>query len=453
MSTQGRVIGVVALAVVFAGSACADWADSFEGGQLNLPWTFVSFPQKTGTFQQTITAGADANDFYLTFTETTPEWAGGAVFALGFPSTEKFKDVRVGATVNVTGNDCHYFNYGLIARASYYVDPDGKRSGMGPGVIADGYIMHIDYSDGPANLSINVDKIMQNHSVLDEIAAAVVPGVLNARSFYAELEVVGASAATVTGRLYESQGGSLLAEVSFVDADATDLFEDGGPAAKVFPEGLCGIFAENRQLHGEPAGFTCSWDDVSAVSDFTLSPSLVIDDFESYGGDQIEAAWVDNIPGSNHALLTADRYQGFKGLCLEVQNQYEPYLTQATRTFAPPQDWTGGGAHALSLMFCGWYVDADKTGDLFHANVEQPLYVKVADEAGHEATATLPGYVILSASWRSWEIPLAEMTAAGVDVTKVQALTVGVGDGTPSAQPAQDVDLVFFDDIRLTVLP
>jgi hypothetical protein len=40
-----------------------------------------------------------------------------------------------------------------------------------------------------------------------------------------------------------------------------------------------------------------------------------------------------------------------------------------------------------------------------------------------------------------------------VDVTQVQALTVGVGDGTPSAQPAKDVDLVFFDDIRLTVLP
>jgi hypothetical protein len=452
MSTQRRVIWVVALGALCAGSACADWADSFAGGKLNLPWTFVSFPQKTGTFEQTITAGADANDFYLTFTETKPEWAGGAVFALGFPSTETFQDVRVGATVNVTGNDCHYFSYGLIARASYYVDPDDEFSGIGPGVMADGYIMHIDYSDGPANLSINVDKIMRNHSVLDEIPAALVPGVLNARSFYAELEVVGASAATVTGRLYGSQGGSLLAEVSFVDADAKDPWEDAGPAAKVFPEGLCGIFAENRQYHGEPAGFTCSWDDVSALSDFTRSPSLVIDDFESYGLGQIEAAWVDNIPDSNHTFLGAP-YQGFKGLCLEVQNQYEPYLTQATRTFAPPQDWTGGGANALSLMFRGRYVDADKAFNGYNANMEQPLYVKVADEAGHEATATLPGYVILSASWRSWEIPLVDLTAAGVDVTKVQALTVGVGDGTPSAQPAQDVDLVFFDDIRLTVLP
>jgi hypothetical protein len=159
-----------------------------------------------------------------------------------------------------------------------------------------------------------------------------------------------------------------------------------------------------------------------------------------------------NIPDSNHTFLGA-AYQGFKGLCLEVQNQYEPYITQATRTFALPQDWTAGGAHALSLMFRGRYVDADKAFNGYNANVEQPLYVKVADEAGHEATATLPGYVILSASWRSWEIPLADLTAAGVDVTKVTALTVGVGDGTPSAQPAKDVDWVSFDDIRLMVLP
>ncbi len=193
---------------------------------------------------------------------------------------------------------------------------------------------------------------------------------------------------------------------------------------------------------------------MSAVSDFTPSPSLVIDDFESYGRGQIEAAWVDNIAGKDCTFLDAlTVYEGFKALRLEVQNQYEPFFTEATRTFATPQDWTLGGANALSLMFCGYYVDADKLHSLFHANVEQPLYVKVADEAGHEATAALPGYVILSSYWRSWDIPLADITAAGVDVTKIQALTVGVGNGTPSAQPADDVDLVFFDDIRPTVLP
>ncbi len=456
MSTQKKALWVVALAVLFAGSAYANWSDSFDGGKPNLAWTFLSFPQVAGTFTQTITPG-EAGNSYLTLTETTPLAKGGAAFAAGFGSTEKFKDVRVGATVNVSGNDCHYFYYGLIARASYFVDPDGKMTGVAPGVVADGYIMHVDYSNGPANLAINIEKVKMNQNVMEKTPAALIPSVLNERSYYAELDVVGAGPVTVTGRLYESKGGLLLAEVSFVDTDVKDPWEDAGTAEKVFKEGLCGIFAQNEQNDGEPAGFTCSWDDVSAVSDFTPRPSLVIDDFESYlDNAAVAAAWVDNIveAGYDYTFLdTGTVYQGYKALRLEVQNQYEPNITEATRTFATPQDWTVGGANTLSLMFHGYYVDADKADDTYHANVEQPLYVKVADDAGNQATATLPPYVIQTGSWHSWDIPLADVTAAGVDLAKVKALTIGVGNGTASAQPGDDKDLVYIDSIRLVAPP
>jgi hypothetical protein len=454
MGTAKRALCVAALAVLFAGSAYANWSDSFDGGQLNLNWTFVCFPDVTHTFKQTITAGQEDNS-YLTFTETTPVGEGGAAFAAGFGTDEKFKDVRVGATVNVSGNDCHYFYYGLIARASYFIDPDGKLTGVAPGFVADGYIMHVDYSDGPANLKINIEKVKMNQNVMAKDAGALIPNVQNERSYYAELEVVGAGPVTVTGRLYESKGGALVAEVSFVDTDAKDPWEDPDTAEKVFKEGLCGIFAQNEQGDGEPAGFTCSWDDVSAVSDFTPNPSLVIDDFESYAGDaEIGAAWVDNIAGAGNDYTFVDSgtvYQGYKALRLEVQNQYDPNLTEATRTFAAPQDWTVSGANTLSLMFHGYYADADKTDDKYHANVEQPLYVRVTDADGNEATATLPGYVFLSASWRSWDIPLADL--AGVDFTKVQKLTVGVGDGINSGQADKDVDVLYIDLVRLRSLP
>ena len=457
MSTRKKALWVVSLAVLFAGSAYANWSDSFDGGQLNPAWTFLSFPKVTGTFTRTVTAGADANDYYLTIAETSPVSVGGAAFGAGFGSTEKFKDVRVGATVNVTGNDCHYFYYGLIARASYFEDPDGKLTGVAPGVVADGYIMHVDYSNGPANLAINVEKVKMNQNVMEKTPAALIASVLNERSYYAELEVVGAGPVTVTGRLYESKGGALLAEVSFVDTDVKDPWEDAGTAEKVFKEGLCGIFAQNEQNDGEPAGFTLSWDDVSAVSDFPRDPSPVIDDFESYADNAaIGAAWVDNIAGAgnDYALLdTGTVYQGYTALRLEVQNQFEPFTTETTRTFATPQDWTAGGANALSLMFHGYYVDADKTEDKYQRNVEQPLYVKVADEAGNEATVTLPAYATQSGSWRSWDIPLAEVTAAGVDLTKVKTLTIGAGSDAASAQPGTDVDLLYFDSIRLSILP
>ncbi|HNS20806.1 MAG TPA: hypothetical protein PKH24_09920 [Sedimentisphaerales bacterium] len=454
MSTSIRAMSVLAVVGLLASVCAANWSDSFDNGQFGLTWTFVSFPQVTGTFKQTL-ASDEAGNGYLTFTETTAVAQGGSAFAAGFGSNEKFKNVRVGATVNVTGDDCHYFYYGLMARASYFMDPDGKLTGVAPGFVADGYILHVDYSNGPANLAINIEKVKMNQNVMDKTVAAAVPGVLNARSFYAELEVVGAGPVTVTGRLYESKGGALVAQCSFVDTNAKDPWEDAAKQEKVFTEGLCGIFAQNEQGDGEPAGFTCSWDDVSAVSDFTVEPSLAIDDFEGYADDaQLAAAWVDNIDGFDYTFVDGSTVaQGYKSMRLGVQNQFEPYTTDATRTFATAQDWTAGGTDLLSLMFRGYYVDPEKEeADTYGCNKEQPLYVKVVDDAGNEATFTLPGYVIQSASWRSWSIPLADITAAGADVTKVKSLTIGAGNGTKSAQEGDDVDVIYIDNISLGFL-
>jgi hypothetical protein len=438
--------------MVLVGVASANWSDSFDGGKLNLNWTFVSFPDVAKTFKQTITPAEEGN-YYLIFTETTAVAQGGSAFSAGFGTSEKFKDVRVGATVNLAG-DTRYSYYGLIARASYFVDPDGKLTGVAPGFVADGYILHVDYSDGPANLKINIEKVRMNQNVMDNTPTAVIPSVANARSYYAELEVVGAGPVTVTGRLYESKGGPLVAQVSFVDTDAKDPWEEANTAEKVFKEGLCGIFAQNEQNHGEPAGFKCTWDDVSAVSDFIPSPSLVIDDFESYADNaQVAAAWVDNITdvGLDYTFLDSGTvYQGYKSLRLEVQNQYEPNTTEATRTFAAPQDWMAAGATTLSLMFRGYYVNPEnEETDKYGCNKEQPLYMRVEDAAGKTATATLPPYAIQSGSWHTWDIPLADVATAGVDLKTVTKLTIGVGNGIASSQKGNDADLVFVDYVRL----
>ncbi|NLH42548.1 MAG: hypothetical protein GX448_11980, partial [Planctomycetes bacterium] len=50
-------------------------------------------------------------------------------------------------------------------------------------------------------------------------------------------------------------------------------------------------------------------------------------------------------------------------------------------------------------------------------------------------------------------IPLADITAAGVDVTKVKSLTVGVGTGTKSSQQGDDIDAIFIDNVSLGFLP
>jgi len=55
--------------------------ESFNAGKFDLTWTFVSFPQVTGTFKQTITPGEAGND-YLAFTETTAVARAASAFGL-----------------------------------------------------------------------------------------------------------------------------------------------------------------------------------------------------------------------------------------------------------------------------------------------------------------------------------------------------------------------------------
>ncbi len=127
MGTLKRATWASIITVFLVGTVWANWGDSFDGGKFGLSWTFLSYPQVTGTFKQTIVPG-DAGNYYLAFKETVTSSKGGAAFAAGFGGAEIFKDVRVGATVNVAGDACHNY-YGLLARGSYVIDKDGKLSG------------------------------------------------------------------------------------------------------------------------------------------------------------------------------------------------------------------------------------------------------------------------------------------------------------------------------------
>jgi len=527
MSTSKSIVGALVIVVAFAGVGFANWADSFDGGKLNLStWQFPSFPQLTGTFKQTVTAGVEGNH-YLAFKETMVPSKGGAAFGAGFGSPEKFKDVRLGATVNVAGDASRNY-YGLLARGSYFIDPDGKLTGVAPGVVADCYIMHIDYHYGPANLSLDLEKVVMNQNIMDgPDIGVVIPRVDNARSYYAEIEVVGSGPVYVTGRLYEFKGGPLVAQTpTMVDTDAKDSWEDANKRDKVFTEGISGIFAQNED--DIPVGFYCTWDDVSSVSDgptavvlspadgatgvsiqatlswveakfatgrqlwfgtpgnlalvepgptgasyvtgrleagqtyqwrvdqigpggtvtghtwqFTTGHGLAIDDFESYAdSSQIAAAWPHNIPGYDYIFLeTGTIRQGAKAMKFTYQNGADPFVTEATRTFGTAQDWTVGNPIQLSVDFRG-----------VRDNVEQPLYVRVEDDAGNKATVKHPAsYAVQSEPWRTWDIALADF--AGVNLAGVKKLTIGTGSGTDSGQTSGDVDTLYIDNIRLSFAP
>ena len=527
MNTSKKWITVLVAAGALTGTIYANWSDSFDGGALGLNWEFLAFPQVTGTFEQTMVPGDEGNH-YMVFRETVTSSEGGAAFGAGFGGDETFRDVRVGAVVNVAGDASQNY-YGLLARGSYIMDTDGSLSGIAPGVLANCYIMHINYDDGPANLRIDLEKVVTNQNIMDEDIEAVIPRVGNARSYYAELDVVGSDPVYVTGSLYEYKGGPLVAQTPvMVDTNGNDWWEDADEHDAVFTEGLSGIFAQNEAE--EPVGFHVTWDDISSVSDgpaavllgpadgqtgvsiaptlswveaefatgrdlwfgpagalqpvdpapegasftlgllemnrkyqwrvdqvgpagvvqghtweFTTRNGLTVDDFESYADNEaIAAAWVHNIPGEfDYVFLdTGTRYQGSKALRLEYQNQFEPYLTEAARTFEEPQDWTVMGLNSLTLRFRGQ-----------DDNMEQQLYLRVEDAAGNQATVEHAFvYAVQSEPWRAWaQIDFAQFTDAGVDVTAVKKLAIGVGNGTPVEDEPDGYDEIYIDDIALTI--
>jgi hypothetical protein len=173
---------------------------------------------------------------------------------------------------------------------------------------------------------------------------------------------------------------------------------------------------------------------------FTVADYLTVEDFESYVTDEdLRSAWVDNIeePGVEYVLLATGENNAMR---FEFQNQYEPYFTEVTRTFVSPQDWTTPSVEELSLSFVGE-----------HENVEHLMYLRLEDTAGQSFTVENPyKFVCQTDSWRQWTIPLAQFSDGGVDLTSVNKITIGMGDGTNSGQADGDKDFIYVDQIILS---
>ena len=514
---------ILCLVLILAALAHANWSETFDNDTFDLAtWSFRAYPEIAGTFTATIQPGADAND-YLALTETSSLSVGGSAFGIGIGSPEEFSDVRIGALVNIPG-DAHSY-HGLAARTSQFID-DGSVSGA-PGVVASAYIMLIHWQDGPANLRIEVFKIVNGQeAVMKTYKEVTALGLDHARSRYVELDVIGADPVYITGSIYEYQGGPLLARTpTLIDTAATDPWENAGIHDGVFARGTSGIFSTNQDP--VPAGYRGTFDEVFSVSDgpaavmpspadqatdlsadttlnwieasfatsrelwfgpagamekvepspaagaydpdllaynqtyqwrvdqvgpsgtapghlwtFTTGDFLTVDDFETYADDaEFAAAWPHNIEGNFDYVFSDEgtKQQGDRAMRFTYQNQFEPFVTQATRTFDVAQDWTRHGVGKLTLSFRGE-----------QENVEQRLFVIIEDAVGATATVDHPvNFAVQTRFWRRWDIDLAEVSAAGVDLTAITKLTIGVGDGTEAPQPGDEINTIYIDHIRL----
>jgi hypothetical protein len=74
------------------------------------------------------------------------------------------------------------------------------------------------------------------------------------------------------------------------------------------------------------------------------------------------------------------------------------------------------------------------------------LYAIVADNSGKSKIVTHPDpAAAATGAWTRWTIPLSDLTAAGVKTTKIQKLTLGVGDR--NSPKAGGTGMLFIDDI------
>jgi len=527
LRSSATICAVVGLLLLTTGSAEADWFETFDGDPLDLSaWEFVPLPDVTKTFTNTIVTDPNGNK-YVSLDETTSEADNGSQFGAGYQE-EVFTDVRVGAIVNVTGGASRA-HHGLMARLEYIVDPDGSITGI-PGFFPQAvYVMHINWENGPANLRIDIEKVVNVTNIMrneDELGLDLyAPGLNHARSYYAELDVVGSGPVYVTGSIYEYKDGPVVARTAtMVDTAGNDPWEDEAVNDAPFLDGSSGIFAQNQ--NETPPGYHTTFDDVFSTSagpaavmpspadgagdvpidagfswieasfatsrelwlgkagamekvdpapagttyapgnlelgqtyewrvdqvgaagtvaghvwTFTTADYLDADGFELLASDaEIQAAWPHNIGGEFQYVFLATDAQGNKSMQLDVQNQYEPYFTEAAHTYDSPQDFSAFGAETMSLSFVGR-----------DDNVEHPFYVTLEDAAGQSLKIEHPfTYACQSEIWRQWDIALDEFSAAGVDLSNVAKITIGLGSGEPSAQPLDDdKDTIFIGEISL----
>jgi len=179
------------------------------------------------------------------------------------------------------------------------------------------------------------------------------------------------------------------------------------------------------------------------IWNFTTPEYLVVDDFESYndipdgeeGSNLVYLTWIDGYenPSANGSTIgyveafqpsmeTDIVHGGKQSVPLMYDNSVAAY-SEATRTFAVPQDWTANGIKTLSLNVFG---GADNSGS-------GQLYLKI------NSTRVVCTADIKLAGWQPWII---DLSIVGGNLQNVTQLTIGV-------ENTGAIGVLYIDDIRL----
>ena len=204
------------------------------------------------------------------------------------------------------------------------------------------------------------------------------------------------------------------------------------------------------------------------VWSFTTADFIVVDDFELYtdnreAGQAVFQAWIDGLgfsspepnnpgngtgsivghdiwtQGSPHKTIveTGIIHSGRQSMPLYYNNTDEPYYSLTSRIWPTPQNWTLKDMDAFELYLRG-------------ASDNDPgqLYLLIEDDAGQIAVINHSNPdAVLAEQWQQWSMPLADLVDAGLDVTAIRKLNIGIGD-IDNPEPG-GIGIIYVDNIRV----
>jgi len=185
------------------------------------------------------------------------------------------------------------------------------------------------------------------------------------------------------------------------------------------------------------------------VWSFTTANFLIVDDFESYNdldpadpeSNRIFNAWIDGCDDPTHgslvgydAPLFAEQtivHGGSQSMPLFYDNSVG--YSEATLTLTYPRDWTEKGVDTLTIWFRG-----------SSSNAAETLYVALN---GNAIVMNDNPNAAQVDSWTDWNIDLQTFADQDVNLTNVDAISLGLGNkNNPLAGGS---GTMYFDDIRL----
>ena len=180
-------------------------------------------------------------------------------------------------------------------------------------------------------------------------------------------------------------------------------------------------------------------------------PHMLLEDFEDYNdGTGVNGTWVDGVgwrsddqqgrPGNETGATLGNAgsaHGGILAMAFDYDNSRTPYISEVSRRWGTLQNWAATGADTLSI----WYRGA-------RSNSAEPLYVVVEDVYGEAAVIEQPDRLAArNSQWTRWTVLLQQVQAAGVMLSRVVKVTIGVGD---RANPVTGgAGTLYIDDISL----